>query len=300
MIYATATYQGTNQLFCIDKAGKRAFMLSDFFIKEIGLETYPKTMIEFIQGYEDIWTDNIALYFGRSPELAIAFDELSFHAPIPVPARNIVCLGKNYAAHAEELKGQIFNEKLPQYPIYFTKPDHTVIGHEDSILLHSEISSMIDYEVELAVIIGKKGIDIPKEKAEEYIFGYTIAVDVSARDLQRQHTQWYKGKSLISHCPMGPWIVHKSALPFPVSLDISCHINEELRQSANTSDLIFDIPTIISDLSRGYPLYPGDIILTGTPAGVGMGFDPPRYLKSGDRVVCKIQGIGTLINYVKD
>lgn len=299
MIYATVSYNEKVQLCCVDGVGKRVFLLEDFLKAESEWEDSSLTMIQFINMYKLPWTDKIALFFGLRPELAIDLDEVELLAPIPSPERNIVCLGKNYRAHAEELKGQIFSDNPPAKPIYFTKPNHTVIGDGDDILLHENISQKIDYEVELAVIIGKKGIDIAKENAEDYIFGYTIANDVTARDLQQDHSQWYKGKSLVSHCPMGPWIVHRTMLSFPVEVNLSCKINEEIRQEGNTKDLIFDIATIISDLSRGYELHPGDIILTGTPAGVGMGFNPPKYLRAGDRVVCEIDKIGILANVVK-
>ncbi len=300
MIYASILYGSREQLCCIDGVGGRVFLLNEFFNRECGMENAPTSMLDFIRIYRPEWTDRIALFFGRNPECAICLDQVKLLAPIPAPARNIICLGKNYQAHAEELKTKMFTDALPTHPIYFTKPDHTVIGTGETILLHRHITSKVDYEMELAVIIGKKGIDIPKEMAEEYIFGYTVANDVSARDLQRDHTQWYKGKSLTTHCPTGPWIVHKSVLPFPLALDMKCYVDDELRQQGNTQDLIFDIPTIISDLSRGYELRPGDIILTGTPAGVGMGFNPPRYLKAGSRVTCQIEKIGVLTNPVGD
>ena len=318
MIYATIFYENQEQLCCIDGVGGRVFLLKEFFRQEYGGERFrqecsqeslrqkcsresdPASMMDFIYAYRAEWTDRIALFFGQHPEYAIPLEEVKLLAPIPAPARNMICLGKNYPSHINELKGHTFTDKLPEHPIYFTKPDHTVIGTEEAILLHKSSTSKVDYEVELAVIIGKKGMDIPKEKAEEYIFGYTVANDVSARDLQQDHTQWYKGKSLTTHCPMGPWIVHKSVLPLPLSLDLKCYINGELRQQGNTRDLIFDIPAIISDLSRGYELRPGDVILTGTPAGVGMCFDPPKYLQAGDRVICQIEKIGILTNPVGD
>jgi len=304
VIYATMKYQGKEDLFCVDPAGERAFLMSNFFDScpaalDLRKGRGPSAdILTFISAYREEWTEEIAEFFSARPELAISFSQLTVLAPIPRPARNLVCLGKNYKAHAEELKGQIFTDQLPLYPIYFTKPDHTVISSGDPILLHQTITNKLDYEVELGIIIGKKGSDIKKENAEDYIFGYTIANDISARDLQQDHTQWYKGKSLLSHCPMGPWIVHRSMLPLPLSLSIECYVNGECRQKANVSELIFDIPTIISDLSRGYELRPGDIILTGTPAGVGMGFDPPKYLKAGDLVECRIEKIGTLLNPV--
>lgn len=293
MNYATIKYKDENLLCYVNVEKNEVFRLSHFFRSEV-----PATMIEFISLYRDEWTDDIIHFFKKNPGLAIPLEEVAFLAPIPSPARNIVCLGKNYGEHAKELKGQIFSDTQPTFPIYFTKPDHTLTGTGDTILLHENHTKMLDYEVELALIIGKKGIDIQTKNAEEYIFGYTIANDISARDLQRNHSQWYKGKSLTSHCPMGPFIVHKSALPLPLNLEIKSYVNGELRQNANTGELLFDIPAIISDLSRGYELRPGDIILTGTPAGVGMGFNPPKYLKAKDEIICQIEGIGNLINTV--
>ncbi|WP_227018076.1 fumarylacetoacetate hydrolase family protein [Sinanaerobacter chloroacetimidivorans] len=308
MIFATIEYEGGQQICCVDQVGKRAFLIEPFFrqdLSELAIDSnqvkkIPLTMNEFIEGYCDGWIDDLALFFGSHPEMGISLDEVRLLAPIPELKRNITCLGKNYAAHAEEIHGMTGGpSEIPTHPIYFTKAIHTVIGTKEEILSHENITKKLDYEAELAVVIGRKGIDIPKEKAEEYIFGYAVANDVSARDLQTGHVQWFKGKSLTTHCPIGPWIVHKSVLPLPLTLDIKCYVNEELRQSANTGELIFDVPSIISDLSRGYELRPGDIILTGTPAGVGMGFDPPRFLKSGDEVCCMIEGVGSIVNKVK-
>lgn len=307
MIYATVRHNDNDKICCVDRVGNRVFLLEDFFYgdsEEIEIinaaNNVPETMIQLITNYNDEWTDDIALFFGTRRELSISLDEVKLLAPIPTPNRNIVCLGKNYAAHAKEIHGMTGGPKeVPARPIYFTKATHTVIGAGENILAHEEVTSKIDYEVELGIVIGKGGINIKPEDAEEHIFGYTIANDISARDLQKDHIQWYKGKSLTTHCPLGPWLVHKSILPLPLTLEIKSYVNEELRQDANTKDLIFDIPTIISDLSQGYELHPGDIILTGTPAGVGMGFNPPKYLKPGDEVCCMIENIGSLINVVK-
>ena len=187
---------------------------------------------------------------------------------------------------------------VPKSPIYFTKATHTIIGPSDIILSHPQITEKLDYEAELAVIIGKPGINIEPEQAESHIFGYTIANDVSARDLQQSHQQWFKGKSLISHCPIGPWILTKNSISYPPHLEIRSYVNGELRQESNTEQLIFGISEILVDLSRGYELKAGDIILTGTPAGVGHGFSPPKYLKSGDLITCTIQEMGSLTNIV--
>jgi len=193
---------------------------------------------------------------------------------------------------------KITDTGIPEFPIYFTKVASPAIGSEENIKFSNDVTTQVDYEVELAIVIGKEGFNIKPEKAEEYIFGYTIINDVSARDLQGKHTQWFKGKSLDTFCPMGPCIVHKNEIPLPMELNIKCSINGELRQNSNTKNLIFDIPYIISDLSKGLTLKPGDIISTGTPSAVGMGFQPPKVLKNGDVVECYIENIGELVNEV--
>ena len=230
---------------------------------------------------------------------AISLKEVKILSPIPYPNRNIICLGKNYLDHISEVKSlKNVNSDIPQKPIYFSKIAYPAIGHEDVVNSHSDVVKQLDYEVELAVIIGKKCKNVSIEEAEDIIFGYTIANDISARDIQTTYGQWHKGKSFDTFCPIGPYIVHKSNISFPPKLKIQSYVNNELRQNGNTDNLIFDIPYIISDLSSGITLYPGDIILTGTPAGVGAGFNPPRYLKPGDRVDCVIEGIGTLSNTI--
>lgn len=220
--------------------------------------------------------------------------------PIPWTRRNVFCLGKNYLEHAKELEGLTANlTGIPQHPIYFTKTASPAIGPDEAIRLFPEITGgEVDYEVELAVVIGKQGVDIEPQDAESHIFGYTILNDISARRLQVQHTQWFRGKCLDTHTVIGPAVVHRNLLPLPLVLKLGTNVNSEVRQESDTGQMIFDIPTIISDLSRGTTLYPGDIIATGTPAGVGMGFKPPRYLEAGDVVECWIEGIGTLRNPV--
>lgn len=251
------------------------------------------SMIDLIENFnDDVLKENTYNY--------IALEAVKLLAPIPHPRRNILCIGKNYEDHAKELVATKISDKLvPDAPIYFTKSADAVIGTEEYIKFYPEVSTQVDYEAELAIVIGKEGVNIRPEEAEDYIFGYTIINDVSARDLQLKHKQWFKAKSLDSFCPMGPCIVHKSDLPFPVELDIKCTVNGEARQSSNTSKFIFDIPYIISDLSKGFSLKPGDIIATGTPSGVGFGFNPPKFLKDGDVVECYVEGIGTLVNRIK-
>jgi len=224
-------------------------------------------------------------------------------APLPEPRRNIICLGKNYRAHAEEMAKKLggnssAGDAIPQHPIFFTKATTSVIGTGESIPAHREITDKLDYEAELAIIIGKGGRDISRQQAMEHVFGYTALNDVSARDLQKNHLQWYRAKSLDGFAPMGPVVVHRSVMPTPENIEIQCWVNGEQRQQATLDDLIFDIPSIIETLSAGATLLPGDIIATGTPAGVGMGFSPARYLQPGDEVVVEITGAGRLVNSV--
>lgn len=215
-------------------------------------------------------------------------------APIPSPKKNVVMLGINYREHVEEgARARSLEIKYPEWPVYFTKPATSVIGHLGKVIKH-KVTDKLDWEVELAVVIGKKGRDIAKEKAYEHVFGYTVCLDMTARELQRIHGQWFKGKSLDSFCPIGPWLVHKSALPDPQQLRLICRVNGEVMQDGNTRDMIFDIPTIIESLSAGLTLEPGDVISTGTPSGVGFARVPPVFLNPGDKVEGEIEGIGTL------
>jgi 2-keto-4-pentenoate hydratase/2-oxohepta-3-ene-1,7-dioic acid hydratase in catechol pathway len=215
-------------------------------------------------------------------------------APIPNPKKNVVMLGINYREHVDEgARARELEIKYPEWPVFFTKPATSVIGNLGKVVNH-KVTTKLDWEVELAVVIGKKGRDIPKEKAYDYVFGYTVCLDMTARELQRQHGQWFKGKSLDTFCPMGPWIVHKSALPDPQQVRLICRVNGEVMQDGNTHDMIFDIPTTIESLSAGLTLEPGDMISTGTPSGVGFARVPPVFLKPGDKVEGEVEGIGIL------
>ena len=215
-------------------------------------------------------------------------------APIPNPKKNVVMLGINYREHVDEgARARELEIKYPEWPVFFTKPATSVIGNLGKVVNH-KVTTKLDWEVELAVVIGKKGRDIPKEKAYDYVFGYTVCLDMTARELQRRHGQWFKGKSLDTFCPMGPWIVHKSALPDPQQVRLICRVNGEVMQDGNTRDMIFDIPTTIESLSAGLTLEPGDMISTGTPSGVGFARVPPVFLKPGDKVEGEVEGIGIL------
>jgi 2-keto-4-pentenoate hydratase/2-oxohepta-3-ene-1,7-dioic acid hydratase in catechol pathway len=226
--------------------------------------------------------------------------ETKLLAPIPHPIRNVICLGLNYRDHAAELKDRFTKQhQMPEAPVYFGKMAAGIIGPGEQISRHPGVTDAIDYEVELVAVIGKGGANIQAADAFDHIFGYTIMNDITARDLQHRHTQWIKGKSLDTFTAMGPVLAHRSLFSDPPELDLSCAVNGEIRQSSNTRNLIFDLPYIISDLSRGFTLKSGYLIATGTPAGVGMGFVPPRYLQPGDTVTCTIEGIGTLENRVE-
>lgn len=222
-------------------------------------------------------------------------------APIPTPRKNVFCVGRNYAEHiAEYDRVQQKKAGATENPIYFTKPPTAVIGPQEEIPIFPNVSEAIDYEVELAVVIGKPGRNIKKADAYDHIFGYSIINDISARDVQRAHGgQYFKGKGLDGSCPLGPWIITAAALGRPDNLSIGLSVNGEVRQSGNTAQMIFDIPTLIESLSAGITLEPGDLIATGTPSGVGYAMDPPQYLKHGDTVVCEIEKIGQLPNTIR-
>jgi 2-keto-4-pentenoate hydratase/2-oxohepta-3-ene-1,7-dioic acid hydratase in catechol pathway len=216
-------------------------------------------------------------------------------APIPRPRRNVICVGLNYAEHAAESR---VTQGLPEHPVYFTKPPTTVIGPETAIPWHGHVSTRIDWEAELVAVIGTGGRDIPEERALEHVFGYTVGNDVTARDLQARHQQWYKGKGLDGFCPLGPWIVSADELGDPQDVRLRLRVNGETKQDASTSDMIFTVAHLVSNLSMGMTLEPGDLIMTGTPSGVGFARKPPEYLKPGDVVEAEIEGIGVLRNTV--
>jgi len=227
------------------------------------------------------------------------------YLPPVTPARNIFCVGKNYAQHAKEFNQSGFDATskgkdahIDEFAAIFTKAPTCLIGHGAEIDSHPAVTQQVDYEAELAVIIGKDAKSVPRERAYDIVWGYAVCNDVTARDLQQAHRQWFVGKSFDTFCPLGPWITTADEVD-PENLNLECRVNGELRQQANTSDLIFDIPSLIQTLSAGMRLLPGDVIATGTPAGVGIGFDPPRFLRAGDVVEISIGGLGTLSNRVK-
>jgi 2-keto-4-pentenoate hydratase/2-oxohepta-3-ene-1,7-dioic acid hydratase in catechol pathway len=238
---------------------------------------------------------------GRAPRLRLA--DVRLLAPIPQPAKNIFCVGKNYHEHAKEFHDSGFDASagaaaIPDLPIIFTKAATTVIGPEAPIPGSSDPTQSVDYEGELTVVVGKGGRGIRKADAYAHVFGYTIINDVTARTLQHAHKQWFLGKNLDGFCPMGPCVVTADEVPDVGGLRLETRVNGEVRQSAAVSNLIFDIPTLIETISGVMTLEPGDLIATGTPVGVGIGFKPPKYLKAGDTVSITIEPIGTLTNPV--
>jgi 2-keto-4-pentenoate hydratase/2-oxohepta-3-ene-1,7-dioic acid hydratase in catechol pathway len=242
---------------------------------------------------------------GALPPLlaALPLSAVTLRAPLPQPRRNIFCVGKNYRAHVQEVArsglvgGVSPGGEVPAAPIIFTKVPECVIATGAAIEMPVGVSTAIDYEAELAVVIGRGGKGISKANAMQHVWGYTIVNDVTARDWQNRHMQWHMGKSFDTFCPMGPWLVSADALD-ATNTHVRCWVNGEERQNASTKDLIFDIPTLIETLSAGITLYPGDVIATGTPAGVGIGFTPPKYLQKGDVVRVAIDGIGEIQNPV--
>lgn len=251
---------------------------------------------ELIENWEDICNE---IQKKLNSAKSISIGEVSFLAPIPKPVRNLICVGKNYLEHAKELEGKTANlTGIPKEPIYFSKMAHRILGPSDDFVIDSSVTTAVDYEVELGLIIKKECKDVPAEAAQEVIFGYAVFNDYSARDLQTKHIQWHRGKSLDNFTAMGPYIITADEIPFPPSLEITCKINGELRQKGLTDQLIFPIATLVEDFSKGTTLIPGDIIITGTPSGVGMGFDPPKYLKDSDQVECEIEGMGRICNGV--
>ena len=227
--------------------------------------------------------------------------EVELRAPIPHPRRNVFCMGWNYLTHFEEGQGRRGDnqDELPEYPTFFDKPTTTVIGPYDDIPFDPDFSEKMDYEAELAVVIGRAGRSIPAAEAMDHIFGYTLANDVTARDVQRRHGgQWLKGKGMDGSCPLGPWIVTADEIADPQDLPVRCDVNGVQKQDSNTRFMVFPIARLIEELSLAMTLLPGDILLTGTPEGVGYARTPPEYLSPGDEVTVSIPDIGRITNRV--
>lgn len=235
-----------------------------------------------------------------APRVPLAQVQLT--APIPVPRRDIFCVGKNYHAHAAEFHASGFDstakERVPDAPVIFTKATTSVVGPEAAVLGSLDPTGTVDYEGELGVVLGRRAFQVPRQAAMDEVFGYVIVNDVTSRELQRRHNQWVIGKSLDTFCPMGPWLATADEIGELGAVELETRVNGEVRQKAKVADLIFDIPTLIETMSRTMTLLPGDIIATGTPVGVGIGFKPPKYLKKGDMMRVSITGLGVLENEI--
>jgi len=233
------------------------------------------------------------------PEERVPLEEVKLLAPIPHPAQDVICLGMNFADHTTEAARFHPSMVRENYPVYFSKRVNEAVADGGHIESHPDVTQRVDYEAEVAVVLGKDAYKITAKDARDYIFGYTLVNDVSAREVQIRHKQFYLGKSLDGFTPMGPCIVTADDYSWPPEIGVRCYVNGELRQNGNTCQWIYGIADVIEDLSAAMTLKAGTIISMGTPAGVGMGFDPPRFLKAGDVVVCEADGIGRLTNAVK-
>jgi 2-keto-4-pentenoate hydratase/2-oxohepta-3-ene-1,7-dioic acid hydratase in catechol pathway len=292
MLLVTFTEGGKSRLGILDRAHDEVVDLSR------AASGLPQDMTAFIALGEPGLAE--ARRAVASGEGRVPLAQVRLLAPIPKPTRNIFCVGKNYREHAQELQMAGLKgggaEAIPELPIFFTKATSSVIGPGEPIPAWLDPTNTTDYEGELAVVIGPGGRGIARAEAMRHVYGYTIVNDVTSRALQRRHQQWFLGKSLDGFCPMGPAISTSDEIVDVGTLRVQTRVNGELRQDAPVSELIFDIPTLIETLARTMTLAPGDVIATGTPAGVGMGFQPPRFLKKGDVVVITIDPIGTLEN----
>lgn len=239
---------------------------------------------------------------GQLPSKGAAVPGARLLAPIPRPPKNVFCVGKNYHEHAKEFAGSGFDggaaNVVPPFPVVFTKPHTSITATGEPILADMDPTGGLDFEGELAIVIGRGGRGIARANALQHVFGYTIVNDVTARHLQKRHSQWVLGKGLDSFCPMGPAILTADEVPDPAALELTTWVNGTQRQHAPVADLIFDVPTLIEAISAGITLEPGDVIATGTPAGVGIGLNPPVFLQKGDVVRISVTGIGTLENKV--
>ncbi len=259
------------------------------------------SLTEMIAGGKDGLARVVQAIDERKDSDCIALRKAKLLAPIATPRRNIICVGKNYHEHAKEFHNSGFDasagkDAIPEFPIIFSKASTTVIGPFDPVPASADPTNSVDYEAELAVVIGTGGKNISKADAYSHVFGYMVVNDVTSRNLQQRHKQWFLGKNLDGFCPMGPYLVTADEVGDVTKLRVTAHINGELRQDALVKDLIFDIPTLIECISGVMTLLPGDIIATGTPAGVGIGFNPPKFLQPGDHMKIEISGLGVLEN----
>jgi 2-keto-4-pentenoate hydratase/2-oxohepta-3-ene-1,7-dioic acid hydratase in catechol pathway len=261
--------------------------------------TLPGDMLALIDSGDES-LQRLRVFAEAAPDSCrVPLQNVELMPPITTPRSNVVCLGWNYLEHIEESAGAAVRDRqIPEHPVVFTKAVGSVTGPFGDILFDPDFSTEVDWEVELGVIIGKRGLKIEEDEALGHVFGYTVINDVSIRDVQFRHQQFFIGKSADGACPMGPCIVTADEIPDPQALDLRCRVNGETKQDSNTRYQIFDVARTIAILSRGMTLHPGDIIATGTPSGVGFARKPPEFLKPGDVVECEIKGIGVIRNQV--
>ncbi|WP_377889686.1 fumarylacetoacetate hydrolase family protein [Alkalihalobacillus sp. R86527] len=290
MKYISFLYKGENRFGVWLEEEKTVIDCSEYF-QDKGESV--STLVDLIR--KDCHGEVEFLMEQSEEKYRLSAEDITLISPIQRPLKNIFCVGKNYKDHAIEMGSE---KDIPTSPMIFTKAPTSVANPNELLLFPSDVSSQLDYEGELAIIIGKGGKGISRQEALDHVFGYTIVNDITARDLQKKHGQFFIGKSLDQSCPMGPVILHHSAIADPHKLNIVTRINDEVRQDGSTEDLIFDIPELLSVLSKGMTLEAGDIIATGTPSGVGKGFKPPKFLKHGDKITISIEGIGSLQNEI--
>ena len=275
-----------------------ALVEGDGTVRDLTAVLGTTSMLDLIDRWADLGP--VISRAGDLPEITPS----RFMAPIPEPRRDLFAVGKNYRAHVAEFGRSGFDrpdrsEAVPEWPVVFSKATTAVTGPYDTIEAHPAVTTELDYEAELAVVIGRRARAVSRRDAMDQVWGYTVINDVTARDLQRRHQQWLLGKSLDTHAPMGPWVVTADEVPDVRALRVSSRVNGRPRQDASVADLIFSVPELIETISAGTTLLPGDIIATGTPAGVGIGFDPPVFLRPGDVVECAVEGVGGIRNVVR-
>ena len=269
-----------------------------------GAPPLPASLLELFQQGPAAWrrvSDFLETALSAGPRHGDTYPlgEIRLHAPIPRPSKNVFCTGRNFLTHIEEgARARGTEAKLPEAPVFFTKPPTSVIGPCDDIPWDRTVTQQVDWEVELGVILGIGGLNIPRRAALEQVFGYTVINDVSARDLQKRHAQFFKGKSLDGFCPMGPFVITADQFGDPQAKRLTLRVNGVVKQSGNTRDMIFPIDRLIESLSHGLTLEAGDILATGTPDGVGFARTPPEFLQDGDIVETDVEGIGTMRNRV--
>ncbi|NMC57107.1 MAG: fumarylacetoacetate hydrolase family protein [Eubacteriaceae bacterium] len=293
MFFGTALIDDEQKIIVANKKRDKFFTM-DYLSDELDFEPYSE-LLEFIWENDEKVIEKIKDFIETNDGDIADIAEVELMPAIPYPLRNVFCMGLNYKAHVAES-----NQKLPTEPVYFSKAAFVSSGPGDEISVYSSLDRKADYEAELIVVIGKEAIDVEKANAEDYIFGYAVGNDFSIRNTQMDRGQWFYGKSYDGHFTMGNWIAHKSMFPLPIEVNIKCFVNGEERQSSNTKYFIFDIPTALNDLTKGVTLYPGDMLMTGTPSGVGIGLTPPQFLKAGDIVKSEIEGIEAFENKMCD